>query len=74
MEHPRDDGPQREDAERQQVERIMRAAEEHGHDPGRVARALNHAPLAPVAMQHTTEVKRRPAFARFLARGFARRS
>ena len=70
----REDGSQREDAERHEVERIMRAAEVLGHDPGRVARALDHSPLEPAALQHTVEVKRRPVIARFVARAFARRS
>lgn len=69
-----EDGSQREDAERQEVERIMRAPEALGHDPGRVARALSHSPLEPAALQQTVEVKRRPALARLFARTFARRS
>ena len=64
----------REDAERQEVERIMRAAEALGHDPGRVARALGYAPFEAAALQQTVEVKRRPAVARLFARTFARRS
>ena len=64
----------REDDERQEVERIMRTAEGLGHDPGRVARALNHFPLESAPLQPTVEVKRRPAIARFFARAFARRS
>ena len=69
----REDGSQRHDAERQEVERIMRAAKALGHDPARVARALDHSPLEPAALQRTVEVKRRPALARLLARTFARR-
>lgn len=69
-----DDGPQPEDADRREVERIMRAAEALGHDPGRVARALHHAPVAPAATQHTMDLKRRPALSRLFARGLARRS
>jgi hypothetical protein len=68
----REDAAERDDHERQEVERIMRSAERLGHDPGRVARALNHAPLEAVALQRTVEVKRRPVIARFLARAFAR--
>ena len=68
-----EDGSRRDDAERQDVERIMRAAEALGHDPGRVARALDHSPLKPPALQRTVEVERRPAFTRFFARAFARR-
>ena len=73
MADERRDAPQSEDAERQEIERIMRAAEALGHDPSRVARALDHPPLEPPALQRTVEVKRRP-LARFLARAFARRS
>lgn len=68
-----DDGSRSEDAERHEVERIMRAAEALGHDPGRVARALHHAPLQPAAAQHTMDL-RRPVVSRWFARGFARRS
>jgi hypothetical protein len=64
----------REDAERQEVERIMRAGEALGHDPGRIARALGHVPLEDAPTQRTMEVKRRPTLPRFLARGLARRS
>ncbi len=67
------DGSQPEDAERREVERIMRAAEALGHDPGRVARALHHSPVAPAALQRTVDLKRRPVLGRLLARGFARR-
>lgn len=70
----RNDGSQRFDDERHEVERIMRAAEAMGHDPGRVARALDHFPLERVALQPTVEVRRRPAVAQLLARAFARRS
>jgi len=52
----------------------MRKAEALGHDPGRVARALDHGPAGPVAMQAVTQVERRPVLARFFSRGFARRS
>ena len=74
MEDRREDVSRREDAERQEVERIMRAAEALGHDPGRVARALDHPPVEPPALQRTVEVNRRPGFSRFVARAFARRS
>ena len=67
------DGSQPEDAERQEIERIMRAAEALGHDPRRVARALHHSPLEPAPLQRTVELERRPVLTRFLARGFARR-
>ena len=70
----REDESQRDDDERHDVERIMRAAEALGHDPGRVARALSYSPLEPAALQHTVEVKRQPVFTRFFARAFARRS
>ena len=70
----RDDEAQREDAERQQIERIMRAAEALGHDPGRVARALHHSPIESAALQPTVDVKRRAVLNRFFARGVARRS
>ena len=74
MSHWEDDGPRLDDAERQEVERILRRAESLGHDPQRVARALDHAPPGPVARQAVMELERRPAISRFLARAFARRS
>lgn len=70
----RQDGPRPEDAERREVERIMRAAEALGHDPRRVARALHLHPVEPAALQQTMDLKRPPALTRFFARGFARRS
>lgn len=63
-----EDGSHSEDAERHEVERIMRAAEDLGHDPQRVARALDHSPLAPLPLQRTVEVRRRPVIGRFFAR------
>jgi hypothetical protein len=62
------------DAERHEVERIMRAAEALGHDPERVARALDHAPAEPVERQAIAQLKRPRVLARLLSRGFARRS
>jgi DNA-binding LacI/PurR family transcriptional regulator len=70
----RQDGSRPEDAERREVERIMRAAEALGHDPRRVARALHHGPVEPGALQQTMDLERRPVLTRFFARGFARRS
>lgn len=69
----REHGSQRDDAERQEVERIVRKAEALGHDPQRVARAMGHVPLEPAPLQQTVELKRRPAVARLFARGNARR-
>ena len=61
------------DQERQRVERIMRRAAEMGHDPGRVAQALNHQPSAPIEYQAVMEVEQRPWFGARAARRFARR-
>ena len=74
MPHGQDDGPRFDHAEEHEVERILRRAESLGHDPLRVARALDHVPPAPAGRQAVMEVERRPAFTRFLARAFARRS
>jgi hypothetical protein len=63
------------DAAHQDVERIMRRAEAIGHDPQRVAHALDHRPLRAAAVQPVVDVKRPSALrglARRLARGSAR--
>lgn len=69
-----EDVAQRRAADAQEAERIMRSADALGHDPGRVARALRHAPAEPAELQRTLDVKRRPALARFFDRAFTRRS
>jgi hypothetical protein len=60
--------------EHDEIDRIVRRAQSLGHDPARVARALDRTPSPPVERQAVMEVERRPAFTRFLARAFARRS
>jgi hypothetical protein len=62
------------DQERQDVEWIMRRAAELGHDPARVARALDHRPLPPTARQAVMTVERRAWFGARAARRSARRS
>ncbi len=74
MPQGQEDGPRFDHAEDHEVERILRRAESLGHDPQRVARALDHYPPAPAERQAVMEVERRPAFSRFVARAFARRS
>lgn len=63
-----------EDQDRHLVERIMRRAEEMGHDPERVARALKHRPRAQIEYQPVMEVEERSWFGARAARRFARRS
>lgn len=63
------------DQEGHEVERLMRRAEELGHDPQRVARALNHPPPPPVEYQPTMEFTERQSwFGARVARRLARRS
>lgn len=50
---------ERQEDERQDVERIMRRAAELGHDPQRVARALRHRSLPPAEPQPTMRLERR---------------
>jgi hypothetical protein len=61
------------DQDRQDVERIMRRAAEMGHDPERVARALDQRPLAQIEYQPVMEFQRRPSFGARMARLVARR-
>ncbi len=60
--------------DRQDVERLMRRAAELGHDPERVARAVNHHPPPPIEYQPVMEFERRSWFGARVARRFARRS
>ena len=55
---------ERQEDERQDVERIMRRAAELGHDPQRVARALRHRSLPPAEPQPTMRLKRRSSVRR----------
>jgi hypothetical protein len=64
----------RQEQERQDVERIMRRAAELGYDPERVARALDHRPPRPVEYQPVVELERQSWFAARVTRRFARRS
>lgn len=63
------------DAEAREVEEIMRAAEAKGHDPERVARALDYGARTDAAPgpDPTVEVKDRPVLARLFAGSLARR-
>lgn len=66
---------ERQEEERRDVERIMRRAQELGHDPERVARALDQPPPAAIEYQPVMELdERRARFGARLARRFARRS
>lgn len=60
------------DAAAREVEQIMRAAEAQGHDPERVARALDYRGRQVRAPQPTVEVKRLPVLARLLGGGIMR--
>lgn len=63
------------DQDRHEVERLMRRAENLGHDPQRVARALDHAPPPPVEYQPTMQfAERRSWFGARVARRLVRRS
>ena len=63
------------DQERHEVERIVRRAAEMGHDPERVARALDHHAPAAVESQPVMAFEEgRPWFGARAARRFARRS
>jgi hypothetical protein len=65
----------KQDQERHEVERLMRRAEELGHDPQRVARALGHAAPPQAEYQATMKfVERRSWFGARVARRLARRS
>lgn len=60
------------EAEAREVEQIMRAAEAKGHDPERVARALDYRGRQAPAQQLTSEPKRLPVLARLLGGGLIR--
>lgn len=61
------------DAEAREIEQIMRAAEAKGHDPERVARALDYRAGGEPERQPTVEVENRPVLARLFGRSLARR-
>lgn len=50
------------DQDRQDVDRLIRRAEELGHDPRRVARALDHAPLPQAEKQPTMKLTERQSW------------
>ena len=52
------------DQDRHGVERLMRRAEETGHDPQRVARALDHAPSPQAEYQPTMKITERRSLVR----------
>ncbi len=63
------------DQDLHEVERLMRRAEELGHDPQRVARALGHAAPRPVEYQPTMKfVEHQSWFGARVVRRVARRS
>jgi hypothetical protein len=62
------------DNQRQDVESIMRRAEAHGHDPHRVARALNHRSEPPPERQRVTRFEPRPRMLAGLLGRVARRA
>ncbi len=62
------------DQGRHEIERLMRRAEELGHDPQRVARALDHAPSPHAEYQSTMKFTQRQSwFGARIARRLARR-
>ncbi len=65
---------EREDEGRQDVERMLRRAAELGHDPERVARAVDHHRAPPPATQPVVEVRRRSWLGLRTARLLGRRS
>lgn len=63
------------DQGRHEIERLMRRAEELGHDSRRVARALNHPPPPRAEYQATMKFAERQSwFGARVARRLARRS
>ena len=52
------------DQDRHGVERLMRRAQEAGHDPQRVARALGHAAAGQAEYQPTMDFTERPSLVR----------
>ena len=60
------------EAEAREVEQIMRAAAARGHDPERVARALDYRGRQAPARQPAVEVTRVPVLARLLGGSFIR--
>lgn len=65
----------RQDQDRHAVERLMRRAEDLGHDPQRVARALDHATPPQVEYQATVKFdERQSQLGARVARRLARRS
>ena len=63
------------DQDRHEVERLMRRAQELGHDPQRVARALGHSPRPQVEYQPTMKfTERQSSFGARVGRRLTRRS
>ena len=60
------------DQERHDSERIIRRAEELGHDPNRVARAMRHAQPEPAEQQPVMEVRQDSRIGARMARLFTR--
>lgn len=63
----------RRDAEAREIEQIMRTAEAQGHDPQRVARALDYRAPGLLGAQPAAETKGRPVLARLFGGDHARR-
>jgi hypothetical protein len=64
----------KQDRQDHEVERLMRRAEDLGHDPERVARAVGHLQPPPIEAQPVAEIVPRRWFGAAAARRFARRT
>ncbi len=64
----------RQDQERQEVDRIMRRAAQLGYDPAQVEWALGHGPAPPTAYQPVMKVESRAWLGARFARRLTRRS
>ena len=62
------------DQQDHEVDRLMRRAEDLGHDPERVARAVGHRQPPVIEGQPVVEIERPRWFGAAAARRFARRS